>query len=148
MTAPLRVLLLNGPNLNLLGTREPHVYGSETLAEIEARLQARAATLGVELECRQTNSEGQLIDWLQEARGAFGAVILNPAALTHYSIAVRDAVAAIPVPVYEVHISNIHAREPWRDHSVISAVAAGVLVGLGSFGYDLALEAAVREQRR
>ena len=144
---PLRVLVLNGPNLNLLGSREPAIYGTETLADIEERLRARAATLGVEIDCRQTNAEGRLVDWLQEAAGRFDAVILNPAAFTHYSIAVRDAVAAIPVPVYEVHISNIHAREPWRDHSVISAVAAGVLVGLGSFGYDLALEAAVRKQR-
>jgi 3-dehydroquinate dehydratase II len=140
----MKILVLNGPSLNLLGERQPLIYGTETLAEVEKRCRERALELGHEIDFRQTNDEGQLIDWLQEARGGGGGVVLNPAALSHYSIALRDAVEACGVPVIEVHISNIYAREPFRQKSVISAVAIGVISGLGTHGYVLALEAMAR----
>ncbi len=136
------VLILNGPNLNLLGMREPHVYGATTLADIEARCIVRGKTLGLHVDFRQTNAESQLIDWLQEAGRGFAAVILNAAAYTHTSIALHDAVRALTVPVFEVHLSNVYAREPFRHHSFISPVARGVIAGLGALGYELALEAA------
>lgn len=139
-----KVLVLNGPNLNLLGTREPQIYGNTTLNDIAARLQERGRELGTEVECRQTNHEGQLIDWLQEARLSFNAVIINAGGYTHTSVALRDAVAACPLPVIEVHISNIFSREPFRHHSYLSPVAAGVICGLGPFGYVIALEAALQ----
>lgn len=144
-----RILVINGPNLNLLGRREPEIYGTETLADIERCVRDRASQLSCVVECRQSNSESEIVDWLQEAgEGSdFDAVVMNAAAFTHYSIAIRDAITAARVRLYEVHISNIHAREEWRDHSVISAVAAGVIVGLGTIGYELALEAAVRATR-
>lgn len=138
------VLLLNGPNLNLLGTREPHLYGRETLAQIERRLLARARAAGVKLECLQTNHEGVAVDRVQQAqRERVGFIILNPAAFTYSSIALRDALTAVQIPFIEVHLSNIHAREPWRAHSHFTAVAVGSILGLGGRGYDLALEYAI-----
>jgi 3-dehydroquinate dehydratase-2 len=135
------IWILNGPGLNLLGEREPAVYGTTTLAEIVERCRKRAAELGFEVEARQTNHEGELVGWLQDARRGAAGVVLNPAALSHYSFAVRDAVVSAQVPVVEVHISNIHAREEWRTRSVISAAAKGVIAGLGAQGYVLAVEA-------
>ena len=137
----MKVFLLNGPNLNLLGERQPLVYGSTTLSEVEELCRKRAVEHGLEIEFRQTNDEGLLVDWLQEARTAADGVILNAAAFSHYSVAVRDAVQACGKPVIEVHISNIFAREAFRATSVISAVAVGVISGLGVQGYLLALDA-------
>ena len=139
----MKVYVLNGPNLNLLGEREPEVYGTTSLADIEKMVQSRAEDLKAEVEFRQTNHEGVLVDWLQEARQQADGVVLNPAALSHYSLAVRDAVVACGLPVVEVHLSNIFGREPWRAKSVVSGVAAGVIVGLGPLGYVRALEALV-----
>ena len=143
----IRVLVINGPNLNLLGGREPGVYGSETLAEVEGRVRDRATKLDCDVDFRQSNSEGDLVGWLHEAVGRYDAVVMNPGAFTHYSYGIRDAISATRALVYEVHISNIHAREEFRHRSVISAVAAGSVVGLGTIGYELALEAAVRASR-
>lgn len=137
----MKIFVLNGPNLNLLGEREPNIYGKATLAEVEKMCRERAETLGLEIDFRQTNDEGELIGWLQEARGEADGIVLNPAAFTHYSLAIRDAVAATELPVIEVHISNIYAREPWRARSVVSGVARGVVAGLGVIGYLLAIEA-------
>jgi 3-dehydroquinate dehydratase-2 len=138
------VLLLNGPNLNLLGSREPHLYGRDTLAQIERRLAARAKAAGVKLACLQTNHEGVAVDRVQRAkREGVDFIILNPAAFTYSSIALRDALTATQIPFLEVHLSNIHAREPWRAHSHFTAVAVGSILGLGSRGYDLALEFAI-----
>lgn len=136
-----KVLILNGPNLNLLGEREPEIYGTSTLAEVERMCRERGAELGLEVDFRQTNDEGELIGWLQESRGSVSGIVLNPAAYTHYSLAIREAVAAAEAPVVEVHISNIYAREPWRARSLVSGVARGVIAGLGVRGYLLALEA-------
>ena len=138
------ILLLNGPNLNLLGTREPHLYGKETLPEIERRLMARARKAGVRLSCVQTNHEGVAVDAVQQAyRDGVAFIILNPAAFTYSSIALRDALTGTKIPFVEVHLSNIHAREPWRAHSHFTAVAVGSILGLGGRGYDLALEFAL-----
>ncbi len=139
------VLVLNGPNLNLLGTREPHIYGGQTLDDIAAMLDDQAQGLGLEIDLRQSNHEGHLIDWLHEAgsRGVL-AVILNAGALTHTSVGLHDAIKAIAVPVIEVHLSNPHAREPFRHHSFISAVAKGTICGFGAGSYTLALDAAAR----
>jgi 3-dehydroquinate dehydratase-2 len=139
---PKPIYVLNGPNLNLLGVREPAVYGSDTLADVERRCQARAARLNVAVVFRQTNSEGELIDWLQEAREHAGAVVLNAAAYGHTSVALHDAIRAIGVPVVDCHLSNTAAREPFRHHSYVTAAAAGVVAGFGPLSYDLALEAA------
>lgn len=141
--ASMRLLLVNGPNLNTLGTREPEVYGRTTLAEIVEAVEARAAGLGAEVRAFQANSEGAIIDWLQaEQRGADG-LIINAGALTHYGVSLRDAVAATGVPVVEVHISNVWKREEFRHASLLSPVVNGVIVGLGSQGYLLALDALV-----
>lgn len=137
----MRIYVLNGPNLDLLGEREPEIYGTRTLEEVEKLCRERAAELGCDLEFRQTNDEGQLIEWLHEARNEADGIVINPAAFTHYSMTVREAVALCEVPVIEVHISNIYAREEWRAKSVISGVATGVIAGLGTFGYLRAIEA-------
>ncbi|MEX0840407.1 MAG: type II 3-dehydroquinate dehydratase [Parvibaculum sp.] len=135
------VFVLNGPNLNLLGQREPEIYGSTTLAEIEKQVKAKAKTLGLAVDCRQSNHEGELVDWIQEARTKACAVILNAGAYSHTSIAIHDALATLDIPVVEVHISNVYKRESFRHHSTISPVATGVICGLGTIGYALALEA-------
>ncbi|MDH3476091.1 MAG: type II 3-dehydroquinate dehydratase [Rhodospirillales bacterium] len=135
------VLILNGPNLNLLGKREPETYGRTTLGEIEARCQERAGQLGLKLECRQSNSEGELIDLIQAAAGRHGGIVMNPGAYTHTSIAILDALQAVALPVIEVHLSNIHKRESFRGHSYVSRVALGVICGFGAMGYIMALEA-------
>jgi 3-dehydroquinate dehydratase II len=135
-------LVLHGPNLNLLGTREPAIYGSLSLAALDRLIQDHGRRRGLRVECRQSNLEGQLVDWMQgAAREGFTGVVLNPGAFTHYSFALRDAAAAITVPVIEVHLSNIHAREEFRRHSVIAAVARGQISGFGPQSYLLALEA-------
>ena len=134
-----RILVLHGPNLNMLGKREPEVYGALTLEQLNAELAAQAAKLGVAVECRQTNHEGVLVDMIQAADGACDCIIINPAAFTHYSIAVRDALAAISTPAIEVHLSNIYRREEFRHHSVTAPVTVGQIAGFGSRGYILAL---------
>jgi 3-dehydroquinate dehydratase II len=135
-----RVVVVNGPNLDLLGKREPHIYGTRSLADLKAVVEARARQLGLEVSFFQSNSEGAIIDFLHaEAPGSAG-IILNPAALSHYSIALYDCLQALALPVVEVHISNIHAREEWRSRSVTARAARGVITGLGFAGYELALE--------
>ena len=138
------ILILNGPNLNMLGVREPAIYGTDTLADIEAACAERAAELELDIDFRQSNHEGQLVDWIQEARQSADGIILNPAGFTHTSVAIHDALKIAGVPVIEVHISNIHRREQWRHHSYISLVADGVIMGLGAQGYLVALDAMAR----
>ena len=142
-----RVLVLNGPNLNLLGTREPAVYGSTTLADVEQLCRDAGQRLGAEVDCRQSNHEGQLIDWIHEAgvahrNGQLVGAVFNAGAYTHTSVALHDAIKGAELPVIEVHISNVHAREPFRHHSYLSDIAVGVICGLGATGYELALQAA------
>jgi 3-dehydroquinate dehydratase-2 len=138
------VLVLHGPNLNLLGTREPAVYGRTTLAEVDRLVARHAAERGVPIVCRQSNHEGQLVEWIQGAAGeGFRAIVINPGALTHYSIALRDVMAAVRLPVIEVHLSNIHAREEFRRHSVTAAAAAGQISGFGPSSYRLGVDAAL-----
>ena len=139
----MKVLFLNGPNLNLLGQREPEVYGRATLADIEAKVRTRAAELKIVVEFLQSNLEGELVGWIQEAKGKFDVIVLNAAAYTHTSIALRDAIVAIGVPTIEIHLSNIHAREKFRQKSLIAPVCTGQISGFGERSYLLALEAAV-----
>ena len=141
---PANILVLNGPNLNMLGLREPAVYGHETLADVNAAIQARADELGAEVECRQSNHEGVLVTWIQQARGEKTAIIINAGAYSHTSIAIPDALRAAEVPVYEVHLSNIYQRESFRHHSYISDLATGVICGLGLDGYLYALNSAAK----
>lgn len=138
-----KILVLHGPNLNLLGKREPHIYGYTTLDDINAALKAQAKQSGLELDAIQTNHEGVLVDAIQAAEGKYDVILLNAAAFTHYSIAVRDALAAVTVPAIEVHLSNVHKREEFRHHSVIAPVVAGQITGFGCDSYRIALEAAV-----
>ncbi|HJU23929.1 MAG TPA: type II 3-dehydroquinate dehydratase [Casimicrobiaceae bacterium] len=147
-----KILVLNGPNLNLLGMREPAVYGADTLADVERLCREEGAKLGIEVECRQSNHEGQLVDWLHEAgrdvkAGAILGVVLNAGAYTHTSVALHDAIKGADVPVIELHISNVHAREAFRHHSYISPVARGIIVGFGVAGYALAIAALARSKR-
>ena len=138
------VAILNGPNLNLLGEREPAIYGRETLADVEALCRRVGAELGLAIEFRQSNREYELIDWIHEARGRAAAIVINPAAFTHTSVAILDALSAFEGPIVEVHLSNIHKREPFRHHSYVSGVAAAVIAGCGVQGYDFALRRAAR----
>jgi 3-dehydroquinate dehydratase II len=153
-----RILLINGPNLNLLGTREPHIYGATKLADVEDQASAQARDLGIEIDFFQSNHEGAIVDRIQEAAG-FGpnaaasssdngskvsAIIINPGGLTHTSVIVRDALLGVDIPFVEVHVSNVHAREPWRHHSYFSDKAVAVICGLGVFGYTAAIEFASR----
>jgi 3-dehydroquinate dehydratase II len=137
-----KILVLNGPNLNLLGKRQPEIYGTLTLAQIEERTRELAKELGVEIDFRQSNSEGELITWIQEAGTKFAAIVINPAAYTHTSLALRDAISAVGIATVEIHISNIHKREPFRHHSFIAEVAVGQITGFGVHSYLLGLRAA------
>ena len=139
----MKILLLNGPNLNLLGQREPEIYGHTTLADIEAKVRERAAELKVQIEFRQSNLEGELVSWIQQAKGQFEAIVINAAAYTHTSIALRDAIAAGGVPTIEINLSNVHAREEFRHKSLIAPVCLGQITGFGGKSYILGLEAAV-----
>ena len=135
------ILVLNGPNLNLLGTREPAIYGRETLGDIESACRRHGRLHGLAIEFRQSNHEGELIDWIQEAKSRAAGIVINPAGLGHTSVAIHDALKAVGLPAIEVHLSNIFAREPWRHHTYTSSVAKGVICGLGGQGYILALDA-------
>jgi 3-dehydroquinate dehydratase-2 len=138
----MKILFLNGPNLNLLGQREPEIYGTTTLGDIEAKVRERGKKLGAEIEFRQSNLEGELVGWIQQAKGKFEVIVLNAAAYTHTSIALRDAIVAAGVPTIEIHLSNIHAREEFRHKSLIAPVCSGQIVGFGADSYVLAVEAA------
>ncbi len=135
-----KILVLNGPNLNMLGVREPTIYGKDTLADVEALCKKTAKSLGVAVDFRQSNHEGELVTWIQEARGKMAGIVINAGAYTHTSVALQDALALSELPVIEVHISNVYKREPFRHKSYISAVARGVLCGFGVHGYALALD--------
>ncbi len=139
-----KILVLNGPNLNMLGTREPEIYGHQSLADVEAACAERGRALGLEVAFRQSNSEGELVGWIQDARGVFDALIVNAAAYTHTSVAILDALRAVDVPVIDVHISNIFQREDFRQHSYVAMAARAVIAGCGTHGYELAIEAAAR----
>jgi len=139
MTKP--VLVLNGPNLNLLGRREPAIYGSETLADVEALCRHQGAELGLEVTCRQSNSEGELVTWIQDAAERFDGLVINPGGYSHTSVALHDALRFLEVPIIEVHVSNIHRREDFRHRSYVSLVAKGVICGFGIQGYELAIHA-------
>jgi 3-dehydroquinate dehydratase-2 len=144
---PLKVLVLHGPNLNMTGFREPDVYGKKPLEEIDNEIKAAAEKLGIDLRILQSNSEGTLIDTIQEHRRWADAIVINPGGLTHYSIALRDALVSVRLPIIEVHLSNVHAREEFRRNSVIAPVTLGQIVGFGGFGYVMALEAIVNVER-
>ncbi len=138
------IYVLNGPNMNLLGQREPQIYGHETLADVEAACRAEGAALGLEVKCLQSNAEHQIIDWVHEARETAGGIVINAAAFTFTSIAILDALLTCECPIIEVHITNIHRREPFRQHSYISSAASGVMAGVGTQGYLLALQRLAR----
>jgi 3-dehydroquinate dehydratase-2 len=140
-----KILVLNGPNLNLLGSRQPEIYGKLSLAQIEKKVRSLAQELKLEIDFRQSNSEGELVTWIQQAAGKFGAIVINPAAYTHTSLALRDAITAIGIPTIEIHISNIHKREQFRHHSYIAEVAVGQIAGFGVDSYLLGLRAAVAQ---
>jgi len=142
----MRILILNGPNLNLLGKREPEIYGYETLSDVEQSCKQLGKQLGIKVYCAQSNSEGGLIDLIHQARTKRDAIIINPGGYSHTSVALRDALAAADMPIYEVHISNIHGRESFRHHSYVSAIAVGVICGLGTHGYLLALRAIAKNK--
>jgi len=149
MTSPKQILLLNGPNLNLLGTREPGIYGATTLAEIESRLQQRAQAAGIALAAFQSNSEADLVERVQQAgRDGTDFILINPAAFTHTSVALRDALAAVAIPFVEIHLSNVFARESFRRESYFSDIAVGVISGLGPAGYELAFDYALRHPKK
>ena len=139
---------MNGPNLNLLGQREPEVYGRATLADVESKVRARAKELKASVEFRQSNLEGELVGWIQQARGKFDVIVLNAAAYTHTSVALRDAIAAVEVPTIEIHLSNVHAREEFRHKSLIAPVCRGQIIGFGVNSYILAVDAAVNVNER
>jgi 3-dehydroquinate dehydratase-2 len=142
--APGPVFVLNGPNLNLLGKRQPEIYGHETLADVEAACHETAARLGFPIRFHQSNREYEIIDWIHEAREAACGIVINPAAFTHTSVAILDALKTCEFPIFEVHISNVHQREPFRHHSYVSLVATGVVAGFGTQGYTLALQRLAR----
>lgn len=142
------VFVLNGPNLNMLGTREPGIYGHATLADIKDKCVAKGEALGLTIDFRQTNIEGELVGWIHEAKDKASVIVINAAAYTHTSVAIHDAIKASGVPTVEVHLSNVYTREPFRHHSYISPVAAGVICGFGPQSYELALEAAATLQRQ
>ena len=144
----MRILFLNGPNLNLLGQREPGIYGHASLEEIEGKVRQRAKALGAEIEFCQSNSEGELVTWIQKAKGEFDVIVLNAAAYTHTSVALRDAITAAGVPTIEIHLSNVHAREEFRHKSLIAPVCAGQILGFGAASYVLAVEAAINVNER
>ncbi|PYH44352.1 type II 3-dehydroquinate dehydratase [Aspergillus saccharolyticus JOP 1030-1] len=149
MSSQKSILLLNGPNLNLLGTREPHIYGSTTLSDVEASCRQRATALGATFQAFQSNHEGALVDRIQQARAEkVDAIIINPGAYTHTSVAIRDALLGVNIPFIELHVSNVHAREPWRHHSYFSDKASGIIVGLGVDGYTIAVEHVVRKFKK
>jgi 3-dehydroquinate dehydratase-2 len=139
-----KILILNGPNLNLLGTREPEIYGHDTLSDIETKSGNHGKAIGMTIDFRQSNSEGELVDWIQAAAGTTDGIIINPAAYTHTSVAILDALKQIDCPIIELHLSNIFSREPFRHHSYISPVANGLICGFGAHGYLLALDAISR----
>lgn len=148
MTAnPLKVLVLHGPNLNMTGFREPDVYGKKPLEDIDAEIKTAADSMNIEIRILQSNSEGTLIDTIQEHRRWADAIVINPGGLTHYSIALRDALTSVRLPVVEVHLSNVHAREEFRRHSVIAPITLGQVVGFGGFGYVMALQAIQNVER-
>lgn len=144
LTMSKKILILNGPNLNLLGTREPEIYGSQTLKDVEAMCNKSALALDLEIDFRQSNHEGILVDWIQEARVSFDAIIINPAAYTHTSVAILDALSCVEKPIIEVHLSNIHKREEFRHISYVSKIATGVICGLGTDGYVIAMDSLSR----
>jgi len=144
----MKIIFLNGPNLNLLGQREPEIYGHTTLADIEAKVRQRAAELKVEIDFQQSNQEGELVGWIQQAKGMFDVIVINAAAYTHTSIALRDAIAAAGVPTIEIHLSNVHSREEFRHKSLIAPVCRGQITGFGQKSYILGLEAAVDVKER
>jgi len=141
-SGPIRISLIHGPNLNMLGVRDPDIYGKETFESVNRKIEAHAKSLGMEVKIQQSNSEGAIVDFVQDALAWASAIVINPAAYTHYSYAIRDAIADSRLPTVEVHLSNVHAREEFRRHSVISPVVTGQIVGFGPYGYLLALEAA------
>ncbi|RFU78158.1 catabolic 3-dehydroquinase [Trichoderma arundinaceum] len=142
-----RILLINGPNLNLLGTREPHIYGSTTLNDIVNKGKIQAAQLSIQIEAFQSNHEGAIVDRIQAARGENDGIIINPGAFTHTSVAIRDALLGVGIPFVEIHVSNVHAREQWRRHSYLSDKAQAVICGLGVFGYTAAIEFAAKHMK-